>query len=354
MGVFLTFIVPVYKIKKELLCNCIESIINQNSNEYQVILIDDGSPDCCGDICDEYACQYLNVKVIHQKNNGVASARNAGIMETETPWVTFVDADDWLEKNTIQKILSVIKNEAVGADIVMFDYFNDSKNGSEIASLNRASGFCVGKLLQECQRGPFFKMFNNGKLTPFSIAAIWNKVYRTEFLRENRIFFASGVKRGEDLLFNADALNATDKIYYANYGYYHYRWSAESATNRYTPDVVEITKQEIQGLKQQVQKHRLSDTVSIYLDCRICTRLYSCIRLYYFHPENPDSMKKNVKKLKLTAESEPFAEAIKKTTLKYYTLQEKIFVFMLKQRWYFGCGLLTKLRAQILGLKNFK
>lgn len=354
MKPWITFIIPVYKIKEEYLRKCIESLLAQESEEYRVILVDDGSPDRCGAICDEYAKQSDKITVIHQENKGVSVARNNGIERVDTPWIGFIDSDDWIEENAVSRIVKILKTEAANADVVMFNYWNESKNGSELASLNDPSGFCEGQLLDECQKGPFFKMFDQGKLTAFSIAVVFNKIYKTRFIKENHIRFYPGEKRGEDLLFNADALNSTDKIFYMKDACYHYRWTAGSATNRYTPDVVDSTLLEIQELKKQIEKHHLSEQVVTYLNCRICTRLYSCMRLYYFHPENTQPLRQRMKDLKKVAESEPFASAIKVAPLKYYRFSEKVFVFLLKHRWYLCCRILVLVKAWVFKVKNLE
>ena len=101
MKPFLSIIVPVYKIKEVYLRECLESLLSQEMKEFRIIIVDDGSPDKCGEICDEYAKKDNRVTVIHQENAGVSVARNAGIKETDTEWLTFVDPDDWVEPNHV-------------------------------------------------------------------------------------------------------------------------------------------------------------------------------------------------------------------------------------------------------------
>lgn len=116
----LTIIVPVYKIKEEFLRYCIESLLDQGRKDYKIILVDDGSPDNCGAICDEYAEKNSILTVIHQENQGVSVARNNGIKATDTKWLSFVDADDWVEDNYINELYKELNGDAVDADVVMF------------------------------------------------------------------------------------------------------------------------------------------------------------------------------------------------------------------------------------------
>lgn len=100
----ISVIVPIYNIQ-EYLPQCIDSIINQTYTELEIILVDDGSTDSGGSICDEYALNDSRVKVIHKKNGGLVSARKAGIRAAHGEYITFVDGDDWIERDTYQKYL---------------------------------------------------------------------------------------------------------------------------------------------------------------------------------------------------------------------------------------------------------
>ena len=92
----ISVIVPVYKIKEQYLKECIESISKQTYSNLEIILVDDGSPDNCGEICDLYAEKDSRIMVLHQKNQGVSMARNNAIQKATGEWITFIDADDWM------------------------------------------------------------------------------------------------------------------------------------------------------------------------------------------------------------------------------------------------------------------
>lgn len=112
-------IVPCYKVE-QYLSNCIESIINQTYGYWELILVDDGSPDKCGDICDEYAKKDCRIKVIHKENGGVSSARNAGMKVMKGDFITFLDSDDFLHKDAIAKMIALAI--VYDAQIVQCDY----------------------------------------------------------------------------------------------------------------------------------------------------------------------------------------------------------------------------------------
>lgn len=101
-SLFFSIIVPIYKIRYEYLDTSIQSIINQTYNNFELILVDDGSPDNCGAFCDEYSKMDTRIRVIHQKNQGVSAARNNGIKESRGEWILFVDGDDWINLDMCQ------------------------------------------------------------------------------------------------------------------------------------------------------------------------------------------------------------------------------------------------------------
>lgn len=126
----LSIIVPIYKVEP-FLHKCIDSLLNQdlNSEEYEIILVDDGSPDNCGKIADEYATKISNIRVIHQKNGGLSTARNAGIMTAKGKYIQFVDSDDYLEPNVIGFLVS--RAEHNNLDVLRFNYRNVNEKYEE-------------------------------------------------------------------------------------------------------------------------------------------------------------------------------------------------------------------------------
>lgn len=133
----LSIIVPVYKVENYL-TKCIESLLHQDisSDEYEIILIDDGSPDKCGSICDEYAARYDNISVIHQTNQGLSVARNTGIDAAKGEYIQFVDSDDFLEPNVLGSLIRTA--EANDLDILRFNYQNINELG-EVFEPNKQS-----------------------------------------------------------------------------------------------------------------------------------------------------------------------------------------------------------------------
>ena len=123
MGMKLSIIVPIFKVE-QYLPKCVESLLNQDlmPEEYEIILVDDGSPDRCGEICDEYSARHPQVRVIHRENGGLSAARNSGIEEACGKYVQFVDSDDYLEPNVLKSLVDKMEQDQL--DILRFNYQN--------------------------------------------------------------------------------------------------------------------------------------------------------------------------------------------------------------------------------------
>ena len=117
----LSIIVPVYNVAAYLR-KCVDSLLVQDISDYEIILVDDGSPDECPEICDQYVAQYPNIKVVHQANAGLSAARNSGIKAAQGDYILFVDSDDYLQPNVLGALLEQVEREQL--DVLRFDYQN--------------------------------------------------------------------------------------------------------------------------------------------------------------------------------------------------------------------------------------
>ena len=187
-------IVPVYKVEKYI-HKCVESITNQTYNDLEIILVDDGSPDRSGKICDELALTDDRIKVIHQENCGQAAARNRGLQVASGEYVTFVDSDDYISQNFAEFLVKAI--EETSSDIAICGY--KVINEEEQVVLNSCSS--VGGLLDNNELwNEVFGKLNN---------AVWNKLFRKKLL--DGIFFEEDLGHGEDLLFNLTYISKCKK-----------------------------------------------------------------------------------------------------------------------------------------------
>ena len=138
MESLVSVIVPVYKVEKYLR-RCIDSILNQTFTGFNLILVDDGSPDNCGLICDEYAEKDNRIHVIHKKNGGLSDARNAGLEwyfeHSDSKWLTFIDSDDWIHPRYLEGLLEA--ERIYSTDIVVCDYLDAEEYKAFQAGIQR-------------------------------------------------------------------------------------------------------------------------------------------------------------------------------------------------------------------------
>ncbi len=215
-----SIIVPVYNVEKYLK-NSIDSILNQTFTDFELILVDDGSPDNSGTICDEYAKKDNRVRVIHKQNGGASSARNKGIDEATGEYIMFVDADDWLETDSI--------------DVMARDCDYDFVVGGFkfITRLHTIYNPLVESFVDDA--GGFIDAYMNVTLnTNIVLTTPWAKLYKKEIIKENRIYFDENLKMCEDTKFNMEYFPYVKKAHFCSNIVYNYNKKNEgSATNKY-------------------------------------------------------------------------------------------------------------------------
>ena len=342
MDSIITFVVPVYRINEEYLRKCLDSILSQTNPHWTAILIDDGSPDNCGEICDEYHNKESRFIVIHQKNSGVSVARNVGIELAKTKWVTFVDPDDWIDSNYIDTVTRTLSEDDI--DILMFGYTREFSDRKLLETLS-INGRLSPEIMDCVRLAPLERLIINGSVVKYSINAIWNKVYRTSFLNENSLRFEPAARKGQDRIFNLYALDKTDNIYSLDKCLYHYRNDNEnSIVNRYNPNTVKNSKIAFDLMQTWIAFEKKGQLYSDRLNCWICSRFQSYMKLYYFNKESDLSYHEASQQLNTLLDEEPYKTAFDKVDKSLLTTEEKVFIFLIKKHAYFICLMLIKAR----------
>ena len=225
MNKLISIIVPIYKVENYLK-KCINSIINQTYKNIEILLIDDGSPDNCGIICDEYAKKDKRVKVIHKKNGGLSDARNYGIEASTGDYIIFVDSDDYISKNMCEIL---IKNALkYDADIISCNY-------KEIYSDNNREKINKQSIKKELE------VYNNLEVIykyffdyTVDINVVWNKLYKRElFFKRESIRFPKG-KLHEDDYTICKLYYYANKIVIINDVLYYYIRRCDSITGNFS------------------------------------------------------------------------------------------------------------------------
>lgn len=260
-------IVPVYKVEKYINV-CIESIVKQTYSDLEIILVNDGSPDNCPLICDEWKSKDSRISVIHQKNMGVSAARNSALMQMTGDYVLFVDSDDWIAKNMIEVLVKKME-ESKEIDAVFCGYFEIDDDGQKIRTVNPKHTGVVSR--------------NEGIESIFDAygTVLWNKMFRADLLKE-KVLFDLELKIGEDELWMIDVLKNAKKICLYNESLYYYRRRLEGASNDYRLNSRRLSE----IVAQQKAILSVSDYNSDLLVNIVESRLYYCgykiLRLAYY------------------------------------------------------------------------
>lgn len=217
----LSIIIPVYKVE-DYLASCLDSIYPQLNGQCQVILVDDGSPDRCGEICDSYKEKYPDVTtVIHQENTGNGGARNAGIDAAEGEYLFFVDSDDTVSPDAVKTLLDAV--DETGADVILFASRSVSEDG-EVLSLSN-DPFEAGRVLK----------IKENKSVLIAPPAPWNRITKTSLFRENNIRFPHRVWY-EDIRTTVKTLGVAETAYYISKPLYNYLRRSGSIMNNANVD----------------------------------------------------------------------------------------------------------------------
>ena len=210
----ISVIVPVYKTE-EYLPRCVDSILAQIYSDFELLLIDDGSPDNSGAVCDDYAKRDARIKVFHKQNGGVSAARNLGIEKASGEWIAFIDSDDIVNSH----FLNSIEDATDDADIVHFGYQKEFSN-KKLVQLCR---FGQSKKINKCE------LFEPGIFSSCSVSYF----FRRSFIEKNGLRFNESLKYSEDRLFIITSVLLTSKkIVLTNNTEYVYQFNISSATGQ--------------------------------------------------------------------------------------------------------------------------
>ena len=212
----ISVIVPIYNVERYLAC-CIESILNQTYTDFELILVDDGSPDHCGLICNQYAQKDNRVRVIHKDNGGVSLARNVALDIASGRYVTFCDSDDYYKPDWLESLITVAKNNH--ADMVVGNYLHVSEDKEIFNQSHHESGTYVISTPEEKISYTISHILGNKHGWE-----IWSRLFRLDIIQSNNIRFCETCENfAEDLGFVLEYLLYTEKLLSIEASGYCYR-----------------------------------------------------------------------------------------------------------------------------------
>lgn len=244
----ISIIIPVYNVEKYL-DKCVESVVNQTYRNLEIILVDDGSPDNCPKMCDEWAANDSRIKVIHLENTGVANARNTALRMAAGDYVGFVDGDDYVEPDMYQQLVELAMK--YNSDITFCSYqINDEDRGEA-----------------GCSEIPKDEVMKNVLMGEYEYGVLWNKLYKSSVVKDLEM---PPLKCSEDLPYNYFAMKNADKFVKTELKLYHY-YQNEASTmhssfSRSKYDAVKARKIMINDVTSAFKPYAVYDLVlSLYV-----------------------------------------------------------------------------------------
>ena len=311
-------IVPIYKIEKYL-SRCIESILAQTFTDFEVILVDDGSPDNCPKICDEYALRDKRIKVIHKENGGLVSARQAGIKVASGDYIFHLDGDDAICEDALQSAYEIIKEHS--PDIVSFSYktFVDGKVGEVVHDLVE-EGLYDKDLIKE----KIYPCLLSDKNMKHIFYFLWGRAIKRELTIQHQLNVTTKISLGEDVSCILPCFLDAKTVYMSKKTIYLYTIRNDSLTNDFKTSQITQLADVIEGLRKlDVIKPQDFETQISRYSCFMCFAILAAAA-----QGNHFSLIKTIKELIKNSLNN---EEIKKAKFENITIKSRIAIFLMKK-----------------------
>ena len=332
----LSVIIPVYNMEKYI-HQCLDSVYSQTFRDFEVIIIDDGSPDNCGKICDEYAEKYgseISTNVIHKKNAGLPSAWNDGLSTAKGEWITFVDSDDWIDNNYYESMFNALGNQSV--DVLCSGGCYKNTESEQI----RSYCFDSPKLYRSREERDYImtrvlssetkSTKDGGKMVLNATQAPWDKFYRAEFIQSHNIKFETTMCAIEDVMLNLIAFDQADCVGVTTVCGYHYRQVEQSYTRRYNPKRKQSYIIFLNILNDYLAKHNDHLMIKKALNAYALSLIMNALGTYFCNENNPKSNREIAKEFAEYKKSPHIAEALHDRNNPYMSFKRKIWQFIFK------------------------
>lgn len=337
-----TVVVPIYKVEKYLR-KCLDSVVGQTYSNLEIILVDDGSPDNCGAICDEYAARDPRIVVIHKENGGLSAARNDGIVRATGEWIAFVDSDDWCELDYYEQLLKAAEKD--GSDVCCASGYilETGKNTKSVFQFSEP---------YSCSDADSLRMFmiraiSTGGKKVTNYGPPWDKLYRTAFLRENGLMFDTHVKAAEDAWFNFQVFHRAQSVTGCMAVGYHYRCAPMSITRGYNPRKASEGYDTLTKIHHYVEKHHLQNDVCQAVDCFALAFIAMAMNCDYYHPANPKTKREIALDIKEMKAWPYFHEAIWSRNNPYLSRKQIALQLALRLPWVWPVELLHWMKDRL-------
>ena len=336
MKSMISVIVPIYKVPENYLRKCIESIIQQTMTNIEILLIDDGSPDNCGEICDSYALQDQRIKVIHKTNGGLSSARNTGVLASTGKWIMFVDGDDWIDSQTCESMYKLAEEKNI--QLVMCGIEKEyGKSSTEYKFYLEENKIYLN---QECKWLQQQLLVYNG-----NIAVAYAKLINKKFLLDNNILHDETLKQGaEGLEFNLRVFEKLESAAFINKPFYHYIYNENSISASHNEENHEFVLKCFEKIKEFIKTSSNEEMLLPWFNNRLLYVIVTTAISGYFNPTNKEPYINKRDKYENYLKNPIVSEALKTNNLEGLSKQRLIVLIMIKYKQFWLLNIMGKIR----------
>ncbi len=344
MGKLISIIVPVYKVES-FIARCIESVLRQTYSKWELLLINDGSPDHSGEICQSYAKQDRRIKYFEQENQGVSVARNVGIKRAKGEIISFLDADDYIAKEMCEKI---VKYWDESLELLIFDFREIYPDGRNIhrhffqqKHIDFRSDQKYDKDFLSLSLLMFYQDWDEKAVHTFAVP--WGRAYAKKFLEDNQLYFPEKVFVSEDRIFNLRCVNELNYAKYISVPLYCYCINDQSITNTmYNGDITNLVDNFQKVFKKIKSIIRLKKDAR-YLEAYAHFILNTLIQMLWWKPNEKEIQKRK----KYDRFCCKYMNDIYKLGIKSFSVKEKVLIMCYKYKLYFLPKLYVQFRRTI-------
>lgn len=334
----ISVIVPVYRAE-DFLTKCVDSILNQSFSDLELLLIDDGSPDSSGALCDEYAAKDARVRVFHKENEGVSVARNLGMKEATGRFIAFADSDDWLPENALESLYrACIDQEADSAGGAHYRVEVSGQLALEKAALPPG---VYGP--EEIHSGIVHRLLGDRMGDPETLlnGFIWRFLFTRSIIIDHNIHFAGAYL--EDEIFLMEYFCYVQRLAIVDQSVYYYLQNPVSVTRNYLPDYMETFTTFMQAKEALVAKFHLADARPLWRENSNWSGLLIAIG-NEFAPGNTASLKEKRRKVREMTQRPDMAQAIQTLRPKGLGRNKQLVVNLVRSKQFFLLSLLYALK----------
>lgn len=323
-----SLIVPVYKVPEPYLRRCIESCAAQTLQEIEILLVDDGSPDGCGQICDSYAAADPRIRVLHKENGGLCSARNAGFHAARGEWVMFVDGDDWIDADMCGAMYEAGSREK--ADLVLCGIVREYGHSSDVYRFRLRDYASTGKVYRggECRWLQQQLLVYNA-----NIAVAYSKLIRRALLAGNGILHDEALRQGaEGLEFNIRLFEKVRTALFLDRPFYHYLYNENSISSSHSEENHAYVLKCFEKIRGLIEDSPNRERLLPWFDNRLLYVIITTAISGYFNPDNPAPFPERKRGYAAYLQHPLVAGALRTKNLRGLSKQRRFVLFLIRHR----------------------